>query len=411
MKTHMPETSQPGRSLAVAGLFAGIGGIELGLHEAGHTSQLLCEIDGPAQAVLRHNFTDVPLHPDVTTLNALPQGVDMIAAGFPCQDISLAGTRAGLNGGRSGLIWEVFRLAAKHNTELLLLENVQHLLRLERGENLRIVLAALEDMGYRWAYRLVDSRGFGLPQRRLRVIILASRGALDPCAVLFSRSITAEIDDTIAVEHGHQYGFYWTEGKRGVGWAKDAVPTIKGGSGLGIPSPPAIFDPLRRFIGTPTIEDAERLQGFLPGWTDVSLDGNDLRPGARWRLIGNAVSVPVGRWLGEALMKDAEPLEPSLLSPLNERRAWPNAAAGFNGRRFKVTSTTHVEVATHTPIDQFLNYPLKPLSTRALSGYLSRVRSGTKVLPLEFLTALEDQAVAQAAVEQNEPRTGRRRVQ
>jgi DNA (cytosine-5)-methyltransferase 1 len=410
MNTQKPDTTQPCRSLTVAGLFAGIGGIELGLHEAGHTSQLLCEIDGPAQAVLRHNFTDIPLHPDVTTLRSLPRGVDMIAAGFPCQDISLAGTRAGLNGGRSGLIWEVFRLASKHETELLLLENVQHLLRLEKGENLRIVLDALEEMGYRWAYRVVDSRGFGLPQRRLRIIILASRGPVDPCAVLFSRSVQPEIDDAITVQDGHHYGFYWTEGKRGVGWAKDAVPTIKGGSGLGIPSPPAVFDSLRRFAGTPTIEDAERLQGFLPGWTDVSTDGNELRPGARWKLVGNAVSVPVGRWLGEALVKDAVAPDPSLFSPLEERKAWPDSAAGFNGRRYRVTSSTHVEVAAHTPIAEFLNDPLKPLSTRALMGYLSRARAGTKVLPAEFLEALEIQAAEQDSVRLSDSRIGRMRA-
>lgn len=397
MKPQIESTGQSGRFLAVAGLFAGIGGIELGLHEAGHTSELLCEIDGPAQAVLRHNFADVPNHPDVKTLRTLPSGVDLIAAGFPCQDISLAGTRAGLSGGRSGLIWEVFRLAEQHSTELLLLENVQHLLRLHRGENLRIVLDALEGMGYRWAYRVVDTRGFGLPQRRLRIIILASRGDVDPAAVLLGRTAHPVVDDAIRVEPGHHYGFYWTEGKRGVGWAKDAVPTIKGGSGLGIPSPPAVYDSTLRFAGTPTLEDAERLQGFLPGWTDVSWNGRELRPGARWKLIGNAVSVPVGRWLGEALNKGGESLDASLVAPLDEQRAWPSAAMGANGRRSAVASSTHVEVPSHTPIAEFLNDPLKPLSTKALLGYLSRAKEGTKALPAEFLEALESQAHGRGA--------------
>src|SRR5216684_8429182 len=72
-------------SLSVAGLFAGIGGIELGLHAAGHVTELLCEIDPPAQSVLRHRFPNVEIACDIRELRALPDA-DIIAAGFPCQD-------------------------------------------------------------------------------------------------------------------------------------------------------------------------------------------------------------------------------------------------------------------------------------------------------------------------------------
>ena len=275
---------------------------------------------------------------------------------------------------------------------MILLENVQHLLRLHSGANLRIVLDALEDMKYRWAYRVVDSRGFGLPQRRQRVIILASRGDLDPAAVLFSQAVDPEVDDTIELVDGHAYGFYWTEGKRGVGWARDAVPTIKGGSGLGIPSPPAVYSTTTRTAGTPTIEDAERLQGFPAGWTDVSLNGVDLKAGARWKLVGNAVSTPVGQWLGRALANPGAPLPEESLSPLDVKRAWPDAATIRNGKRFKVDTSQYVAVASHVPIVDFLNDPLKPLSTKALRGYISRAREGTKKFPVGFLENLERQA-------------------
>ena len=66
-------------------------------------------------------------------------------------------------------------------------------------------------------------------------------------------------------------GFYWTEGLRGLGWAVDAVPTLKGGSTIGIPSPPAIWNPKDGSITTPSITDAERLQGFEPDWTQPAL--------------------------------------------------------------------------------------------------------------------------------------------
>jgi DNA (cytosine-5)-methyltransferase 1 len=75
------------------------------------------------------------------------------------------------------------------------------------------------------------------------------------------------------------------------------VPTLKGGSGLGIPSPPAIWMPDGHFV-LPDIRDAERLQGFPAGWTEAALTGHS-KEGARWKLVGNAVSVPVSRWLGD----------------------------------------------------------------------------------------------------------------
>ncbi|MDJ0114886.1 DNA cytosine methyltransferase, partial [Rhodococcus erythropolis] len=73
-------------------------------------TELLCEIDPGAQAVLRSRFADVPLHGDVTKLRALPSDIELVAAGFPCQDLSQAGKTAGITGARSGLVDEVFRL-------------------------------------------------------------------------------------------------------------------------------------------------------------------------------------------------------------------------------------------------------------------------------------------------------------
>src|SRR6202011_4718070 len=76
-------------------------------------------------------------------------------------------------------------------------------------------------------------------------------------------------------------GFYWTEGLRGLGWAVDAVPTLKGGSGIGIPSPPAMWRKgLRIPLHTPDIRDAERLQGFPVDWTAVAPEQG--RKGTRW---------------------------------------------------------------------------------------------------------------------------------
>ena len=383
------------RTLRVAGLFAGIGGIESGLHAAGHETSLLCELDPWALEVLDRKFPGCEKHPDITTLSGLPE-VDLVTAGFPCQDLSLAGTRAGLGDTRSGLVSEVFRLIKDRPPEFLLFENVLNLLRLGRGSSMRWLLDAVEDHGYRWAYRVVDSRGFGLPQRRLRVIMLASNGDVDPADALFSNQVKAEFDDSIGcLEPGHTYGFYWTEGRRGVGWAKDSVPPIKGGSGLGIPSPPAVFDPNQGTAGTPTIRDAERLQGFQPGWTDVTLNGKEVREGTRWKMVGNAVSVPLARWLGDTLAEERTWTPPPDLAEMRPDRPLPRGGFGFTDGRYTVDSSTHVKFAAHEKISDFLQDDLKPLSPRALSGYVRRAahRKGRQ-WPDGFLEALEAQAEA-----------------
>src|SRR5689334_22945171 len=86
----------------VAGLFAGIGGVERGLARGGHSALMFCENEPAAMAVLRNRFPGVPLHDDVRTLEHLPAETTLVVAGFPCQDLSQAGTTKGLSGSRSG---------------------------------------------------------------------------------------------------------------------------------------------------------------------------------------------------------------------------------------------------------------------------------------------------------------------
>lgn len=367
-------------------LFAGIGGLDLGLHQDGSELVFASEIDPVAQAVLKRSFEGTSIFADITELQTIPD-VDILTAGFPCQDISLAGTRLGLLGKRSGLVNEVFRLVEISKPEFVLVENVLNLLRLERGDALRSILSDFEALGYRWAYRVVDTRGFGLPQRRMRVVILATNGERDPGQILLQESKWEEFSDPIqSLDDSNDYGFYWTEGKRGIGWAINSVPTIKGGSGLGIPSAPAVFSMRNKLAGTISIEDAERLQGFPAGWTDVP---EVKREGDRWRLIGNAVSVPLSSWISKRLagvssnesLKEGEVYDHS--GPL------PKAAFGSNGRWNSVSRSSAIEQGTLTPIRTFLENPLKPLSHKALSGYLKRAHEGDKKFPEGFLEALE----------------------
>lgn len=179
--------------MKIAGLFAGIGGIELGFHQALGASvqtELLCEWWEPAQTVLSTRFPGVDLHPDVRELRDLPRGLDLLSAGFPCTDLSQAGRTAGIAGAQSGLVSHVFealRLTATSEGRLpwLMIENVPNMLSLDKGRAMAYLVDEIEALGYRWAYRVVDSRFTGVPQRRRRVILLAS-ATEDPRRVLFA---------------------------------------------------------------------------------------------------------------------------------------------------------------------------------------------------------------------------------
>ena len=348
------------------GLFAGIGGVELGLSRAGYQTQLICEIDPGASEVLRRRF-GMAVEPDVRKLRALPK-VDLIAAGFPCQDLSQAGRTAGILGKQSRLIGEVFkRLRSRANgPRWLLLENVPFMLQLQRGRAMRYLVEELEALGFTWAYRVVDARAFGIPQRRKRVLLLASRSE-DPRIPLFGTD-AGERDSSFS--GSEMCGFYWTEGLRGLGWAIDAIPTLKGGSALGIPSPPAIWDPQDGSLTTPNIADAERLQGFAEGWTEPAAEVPGVRRTHRWKLVGNAVSVPVAKWIGGQLLAPTGDMPHGTVLPRGI--GWPRAAWGHKGRVYAVDVSTF-PVRRRTPsLRDFLRFPRTPLSYRAASGFLRR---------------------------------------
>ena len=378
--------SQP---LRVASLFTGIGGIELGLHRAGHRTRLMCEFDGTARAVLARQFPSVTLRHDVRRLRRLPT-VELVAAGFPCQDLSQAGRKSGIDGAESSLVQHLFRLvdAAKSKPEWLLIENVSYMLRLDRGRGMAFLVDQIERLGYRWAYRVVDARSFGVPQRRKRVIMLAARSE-DPRRVLFAdeAGIDPLLDQIGPVDPSVGYGFYWTEGLRGLGWAKDAVPTIKGGSRLGIPSPPAIWNPSTGMIGTPTLADVERLQGFEPGWTASADEAKTPRKGARWHLMGNAVCVHVAAWVGQRLVAPGEPV---VAGKEYRRNRWPIAAWGERGRVFEVSLSDHPVAAPKRHLLPFLSEPLVPLSARATAGFHRRANTGSLRFSDGFIDAVRD---------------------
>lgn len=382
LREHDPAETPPQKRLVVAGLFAGIGGIELGLHRAGHNSVLLCENDPGAIAVLSERFSGVPVERDVRDLRSLPREVQLLAAGFPCQDLSQAGMTRGIDGERSGLVAEVFRLLRRRRVAWVLLENVPFMLQLGRGRALELIVSELEALGYKWAYRVVDSRAFGLPQRRERVFLLASMEH-DPRSVLFADDAGPPIAESSIGRHA--FGFYWTEGIRGLGGAIDAVPTLKGGSTVGIPSPPAIWLPNGEII-TPDLRDAERMQGFRADWTKPA--ERVVRKSMRWKLVGNAVTVDVAMWVGRRL---ANPVtyDGTWDAALPSGMPWPRAAWCLGEKRYSANLSTWPLRRSRQSLERFLKFPSRPLSLKASEGFRSRTRTSSLRFPSGLLDAID----------------------
>lgn len=375
--SYVPNRS--GLEVKVAGLFAGVGGLERGLAAAGHEPSLLCEIWEPARAVLAAKMPDVPCERDVRELKSLPREIELIAGGFPCQDLSQAGRTAGIGGARSGLVGEIFRLLDRRRVPWVVLENVSFMLQLDKGSGMRMLIEAFEELGYRWAYRVVNSLSF-LPQRRERVLFVATTTEVDPASVILTDEAEPSLASTNLSAHAH--GFYWTEGVRGLGWAPDSVPTLKNGSTVGIASPPAILLPSGEVI-TPDVRDAERLQGFPENWTSPAEEV--ARASIRWSLVGNAVTVPVARWLGTRLARPGK-YEFGRDGELPVNGKWPKAARFDGKRRHAVHISAYPKWERRPSLATFLRYDGKPLSARATRGFLLRTERAT----LRFADGFQD---------------------
>ena len=257
------------------------------------------------------------------------------------------------------------------------------------------VVGQLETLGYRWAYRVVDAMAFGLPQRRRRVFLVASSVG-NPADVLLADE--AEPRGDVPWHAGVPVGFYWTEGNRGVGWAVGEVPTLKGGSGLGIPSPPAVLLPDGRVV-TPSLASAEQLQGFDAGWSQPA---ESVVPGRyRWRMVGNAVNVRAARWLGERLASPGS-FDSSRLSRTIGATQWPTAACNLGDGRRAVAIGEWPKASRPTSLHRFL-VDAALLSARATEGFVSRaeraVELGKLKFPVGFLRRLRSHlAAVKAAV-------------
>lgn len=350
--------------------FSGIGGLE-----ADAPPELYCEIDPDMQQVLRGTHPDVPIWSDITTLK--PPQADVLAGGWPCQDLSIAGKQAGLAGLRSGLLVDMLRVAKKARVHTVVAENVANLLRMNGGKEFEYSLGEIHASGFPYiAWRMLNARSFGLPQHRMRLLIVASKSLeiatslFRPLPVLSEQSTRSGVEKLAA-------GFYWTGGTHSINYSEGYVPTIKIGSSLGIASPPAVmFDGVVRQLSP---DEALALQGFS---LNLSLFASNT---AIYRAAGNAVARPIGKWVMDGV-QDPSLANPSFewlpaqesLMPELESHEW---LKGGLSNRGKVRFAGFAEARSAINLIDFLDTTNRNLlSPRASSGLMNRAeRSGQHV--------------------------------
>ena len=345
----------------IASLFSGVGGFEKGILQADPKTKIVfaSEFDPeskakdinnqPARIIYNKNFGEYP-HGDIKKINAtnVPNH-EILCGGFPCQDVSLAGKRAGLCGAKSGLFHDIIRILREKQPELVFLENVPGLLSSNRGWDFARVIIELEGVGYTCEWQILNSKDFGVPQNRRRVYIIGHlRGAgTQPIFPVTKNDRSVDVVQgqytnclTSRYEGGQATGSYIIENKfnaqgiishsmfprssktnkGGIGHLKKndgssycldcgnnqviEVPCIAGcltggGHSGGLHSDMTALNTgygIRRL--TPI--ECERLQGFPDNWTEGISDTQ------RYKCLGNAVTVPVIEFIANRLFKMME---------------------------------------------------------------------------------------------------------
>lgn len=166
-----------GEGLRYLDVCAGISASTVAWKPLGWTAAAYSEIEAAPRAVLAHHYPDTPLHGDFTTIRGDEYGpIDLLVGGTPCQDFSVAGLRAGLDGDRGNLSLEFLRLADRARPRWVVWENVPGVLSIDGGRAFGAILGGLGELGYGFAYRVLDAQFFGVPQRRRRVFAVGYLG-------------------------------------------------------------------------------------------------------------------------------------------------------------------------------------------------------------------------------------------
>ncbi|MFN8013288.1 MAG: DNA (cytosine-5-)-methyltransferase [Dermatophilaceae bacterium] len=307
-----PPSDAGQRKIRVASFFAGIGGFDLGFERAGITTVWQCEKKEFCLDILEKHWPHVQRAEDIqgVSVDDIPEA-EIWTGGFPCQDVSLArmGPRSGLRGKQSGLFYDFAELIAQRRPQLVVLENVAALLSSHDGRDFAVILRTLADLGYGVAWRVLDSRHFGVPQSRTRVFIVGALGGAEAAAKVLFEPECGDRNSEKGRSHGSKSisPFAISVGNPKQGFVKKLAHCLYAESARHTGT-----DWSRNYVSYPegqvrrlTPLETERLQGFPDGWTlpTHEMANQDALDSARYHACGNAVSVPVAEWIGQRIVE------------------------------------------------------------------------------------------------------------
>lgn len=295
-----------------ADFFSGIGGFHIAASNLGHEVVFACDIDRDARRAYQHNFG---LDPWGDIVELRPEEVpdhDLLMAGFPCQPFSIIGQRRGFADPRGSLFFELLRFIDAKRPRAVVLENVKQLSTAFGGNVIRRILDEMESLGYSTAYKVLNALDFGLPQKRERTIVVASREfdlsrwqwpvrevKMRPLSDLLETDPDPKhfVSDTIRLKRqlAHTASgspMMWHENKGGNVSSHEWSCALRAGASYNY----LLVDGVRR----PTPREMLRLQGFPDTWEIVCTDSQTRKQ------VGNAVPVPMVESVMERLVESIE---------------------------------------------------------------------------------------------------------
>jgi DNA (cytosine-5)-methyltransferase 1 len=303
----------------VGSLFSGVGGLDLGFERQGFSVSWACDKERSCRKILAKHFPNATIYEDVRTIDPVKASpVDVVIGGFPCQDLSTGGQRKGLAGERSGLFYEFIRIVRDMPTRpsFVVVENVPGMLTSSNGRDFGIVL---NEMVKQWspksiAWRTLDSRFFGVPQRRERVFVVADLRGERAAEVLDlntdmrgdTRARTTNGKNTVSAfsplfdEYVEQYPEAIRKSRKAQSnkdfetWVQTEYSNTLNLFDVGQRSSVLVMEN-KNTVRYLTPLEWERLQGFPDGWTDGLSDR------ARYNQMGNAVTVNVAEWVAKRM--------------------------------------------------------------------------------------------------------------
>ncbi len=307
----------------VLSVCSGIGAPECAWTPLGFKFVGASEIEPFPSAVLEHHYPDVPNFGDLNNFdewNIDDSAISVIVGGTPCQAFSVAGLRRGLDDERGNLSLTFIRLCQRVDPEWIVWENVPGVLSSNGGRDWNSFTGALSEIGYSFAWRILDAQFFGVPQRRRRVFLVGYRGEwkypaavlFEPqglrgdikksgkagkdiaptvvCGPLYSRTGNQRVEaEDLVLQRMRGFGDYTESNHASALKARD----YKDATDLIIQERP------RRIMPS----EAEALMGFPKNWTNIIFRGKFASDSQRYKALGNSMAVPVLRWIGERILQ------------------------------------------------------------------------------------------------------------